>query len=72
MTVAELIAQLQALPPDLKIITSVGDYGYAKAEGPLVRWARPQNPGASDWWQVYWSPGDPKFSMGFEHVVVIS
>lgn len=69
MTVAELIAKLQELPPETKVLAMVADYGYAPTDDVDVRWARPDE---RDWWHLYWSPGPPKFSMGFEQVVIIS
>lgn len=72
MTVAELITQLQALPPGAKVLTYLGDYGLSEGVA-TVEWARADSTrGGGEWWTKYWGKDSPKFSMGFEQVVIIS
>lgn len=70
MRVRELIAKLQDMPQDAQVLTVVqGD--YADSPDVDVYWARCKDP-STGWWGLFYGTGSPKFSMGYEEVVVIT
>ena len=70
MTVAELIAKLQALPPDLPVMTA-GEYGYDHVKGvQIAEVVYPPHGWSGDYWQKGDAIGDTRVGEPLSAVIL--